>query len=171
MAWSVVFCFVLLILPSSRRSTATISIDRFTASFCFRLNDQYQVYSNLRRVRFTLKTPTLWLTGLEFPLPVCATLTSIGSVRVKDGKSLRNGMWNGMRNGIIMRNTIYAGNKLTEERILFSRQFHKSSSFSTVADYYSQPRSRVNDIFEIWTEFWNLHVSFENRQRDFRVPV
>ena len=36
---------------------------------------------------------------------------------------------------------------------------------------YSQPRSRVNDIFEIWTEFWNLHVSFQNRQRDFRVPV
>ena len=36
---------------------------------------------------------------------------------------------------------------------------------------YSQPRSRVNDIFEIWTEFWKLHVSFENRQRDFRVPV
>ena len=43
MACSVVFCFVLLILPSSRRSTATISIDRFTVSFCFRLNDQYIV--------------------------------------------------------------------------------------------------------------------------------
>ena len=43
MAWSVVFCFVLLILPSSRRSTATISIDRFTASFRFPLNDQYIV--------------------------------------------------------------------------------------------------------------------------------
>ena len=52
------------------------------------------------------------------------------AVRVKDGNSLRNGMWNGVRNGIIMRNTIYAGNKLTEERILFSRQFYKSSSFS-----------------------------------------
>ena len=26
---------------------------------------------------------------------------------------------------------------------------------------YSQPTSRVNDIFEIWMEFWNLHVSFE----------
>ena len=72
------------------------------------------------------------------------------SVRVKDGKSLRNGMWNGVRNGIIMRNTIYAGNKLTEERILFARQFYKSSSLNfDVADYYSQPRSRVNDIFEI----------------------
>ena len=36
---------------------------------------------------------------------------------------------------------------------------------SFVLDYlyssvYSQPKSRVNDIFEIWTEFWNLHVSF-----------
>ena len=55
-------------------------------------------------------------------------------VRVKDGMSLRNGMWHGVRNGIIMRNTIYAGNKLTEERILFSRQFHKSSSFFDAAD-------------------------------------
>ena len=33
------------------------------------------------------------------------------SVRVKDGMSLRNGV----RNGIIMQNTIYAGNKLTED--------------------------------------------------------
>ena len=49
---------------------------------------------------------------------------------VKGGKSLRNGMWHGVRNGIIMRNTIYAGNKLTEEHILFPRQFYKSSSFS-----------------------------------------
>ena len=57
------------------------------------------------------------------------------TVRVKDGKSLRNGMWHGVRNGIIMRNTIYAGNKLTEERFLFSRQFYKSSSFFDVADY------------------------------------
>ena len=52
------------------------------------------------------------------------------AVRVKGGKSLRNGMWHGVRNGIIMRNTIYAGNKLTEERILFS-----SSSFFDVTDY------------------------------------
>ena len=51
------------------------------------------------------------------------------SVRVKGGKSLRNGMWHGVRNGIIMQNMIYAGNKLTEERILFLRQFYKSSSF------------------------------------------
>ena len=34
-----------------------------------------------------------------------------------------------------IRNTIYAGNKLTEERILFSRQFYKRSSFFDVADY------------------------------------
>ena len=56
------------------------------------------------------------------------------SVRVRGGMSLRNGMWNGVRNGIIMQNTIYAGNKLTEERILFSRQFYKSSSFFDAAD-------------------------------------
>ena len=29
-------------------------------------------------------------------------------VRVKGGMSLRNGMWHGLRNGIIMRNVIYA---------------------------------------------------------------
>ena len=57
-----------------------------------------------------------------------------GAVRVKDGMSLRNGMWNGVRNGIIMRNTIYVGNKLTEERVMFSRQFYKSSSFFDAAD-------------------------------------
>ena len=57
------------------------------------------------------------------------------AVRVKGGKSLRNGMWHGVRNGIIMRNTIYAGNKLSEERILFSRQFYKSCSIFDVADY------------------------------------
>ena len=51
-------------------------------------------------------------------------------MRVKGGKSLRNGV----RNGIIMRNTIYAGNKLSEERSLFSRQFYKSSSFFDAAD-------------------------------------
>ena len=57
-----------------------------------------------------------------------------GAVRVKDGMSLRNGMWHGVRNGIIMRNTIYAGNKLTEERVMFSRQFYKSSSFFDAAE-------------------------------------
>ena len=55
-------------------------------------------------------------------------------MRVKDGKSLRNGMWNGVRNGIIMRNTMYVGNKLPEERVMFSRQFYKSSSFFDAAD-------------------------------------
>ena len=56
------------------------------------------------------------------------------AVRVKGGKSLRNGIWNGVRNGIIMQNTIYVGNKLTEERDMFSRQFYKSSSFFDAAD-------------------------------------
>ena len=36
---------------------------------------------------------------------------------------------------------------------------------------YSQFTSRVTGIFEIWTAFWNLHVSFEHRQRGFKVPV
>ena len=57
---------------------------------------------------------------------------------VKEGTSLRNGMWNGVRNGIIMRNTIYVGNKLTGERVMSSRQFYKSSSFlmlRTLAKY------------------------------------
>ena len=55
-------------------------------------------------------------------------------MRVKGGMSLGNGTWHGVRNGIIMRNTICAGNKLTEERVLFSRQFYKSSSFFDVSD-------------------------------------
>ena len=36
---------------------------------------------------------------------------------------------------------------------------------------YSQSTSCVTCSFEIWTEFWNLHVRFEHRQQDFRVPV
>ena len=36
---------------------------------------------------------------------------------------------------------------------------------------YSQSTSRVTSIFEIWTEFWNLHAGLEHQQRDFRVPV
>ena len=51
--------------------------------------------------------------------------------------SLRNGMWvmwHGVRNGIIMRNTIYSESKLTEERVMFSRQFYKSSNFFDAAD-------------------------------------
>ena len=55
--------------------------------------------------------------------PNAAKTGTGNSVRVKGGMSLRNGMWHGVRNGIIMRNTIYAGNKLTEERILFSSSF------------------------------------------------
>ena len=43
-------------------------------------------------------------------------------------------MWHGVRNGIIMRNTIYAGNKLTEKRVMFSSQFYKSSSSFDAVD-------------------------------------
>ena len=63
------------------------------------------------------------------------------AVRVTEGMSLRNGMWqmwHDLQNGIIMLNTMNAEglniNKLTEERVLFSRQFGKSNSFLDVAD-------------------------------------
>ena len=36
---------------------------------------------------------------------------------------------------------------------------------------YSQSMSCMISIFEIWMEFWNLHVSFEHCRRDFRVSV
>ena len=55
-------------------------------------------------------------------------------MRVKGGLSLRDDMWHGVRNGITMRNTIYVGNKLTEERVMFSRQFDKSRHFFDAAD-------------------------------------
>ena len=38
-------------------------------------------------------------------------------------------------------------------------------------DSYGQFMPRVTGIFEIWTVFWNLHVSFEHCQRGFKVPV
>ena len=41
--------------------------------------------------------------------------TGARAVRVKDGMSLRNGMWHGLRNDIIMQNVTYA--KLHKERI------------------------------------------------------
>ena len=67
---------------------------------------------------------TISLRSKRFLLCVFRCLTA---VRVKGGMSFRNGMWHGVRNGIIMRNTIYVRNKLTEERVMFSRQFYKSS--------------------------------------------
>ena len=75
---------------------------------------------------------------MKKPLKRCKGKKNSGGkipVRINGGKSLRNGMWHGVRNGIIMRNTIYAENKLTEERILFSSQFYKSSTFFDVVDY------------------------------------
>ena len=66
---------------------------------------------------------------LEFPKADCLwrRKRALQAVRVKGGMSLRNSMWHGVRNGIIMPNTIYVGNKLTEERVMFSRQFDKSN--------------------------------------------
>ena len=55
-------------------------------------------------------------------------------VRVKGGISLRIGMWHDVQNGIIMQNTINAGNKLTEECALFLCQFYNSRSFFDAAD-------------------------------------
>ena len=66
------------------------------------------------------------------------------TVRVKGGMSLRNSMWHGVRNGIIMQNTIYAGNKLTEERVMFSRQFYTEQQFFDAAD--SNTSNRI-----LWT--------------------
>ena len=60
-------------------------------------------------------------------------------MRAKGAMSLRNGSWHDVRNSIIMRNTIYAGNKLTEERVMFSRQFYKSSRLLD-ADDSTEPR-------------------------------
>ena len=60
--------------------------------------------------------------------------STVGSVRVRGEMSLRTGMWDGVRNGIIMLNTIYGGKKLTEERVMFSRQFDKRSRFFYAAD-------------------------------------
>ena len=37
-----------------------------------------------------------------------SSLSEVLAVRVKGGMSLRNGMWHGLRNDIIMRNLIYA---------------------------------------------------------------
>ena len=100
--------------------------------------NSFLFFINLRRRHF------VWLVFCEFQTAafnrdgsfriIYGNMCPYAAVRVKGGKSLRNGMWNGVRNGIIMRNTIYAGNKLTEERVMFSRQFYKSSSFFDAAD-------------------------------------
>ena len=55
-------------------------------------------------------------------------------VRVKGRMTLQIGMWHDVQNGIIMRNTIYAGNKLSEECALFLCQFYNSSSFFDAAN-------------------------------------
>ena len=94
----------------------------------FRKDLQRNVLHPIQMPSFTKEFERMFISFSEI-------IVTRDTVRVKGGKSLRNGMWNGVRNGIIMRNTIYAGNKLTEERILFSRQFYKSSSFFDVADY------------------------------------
>ena len=64
-------------------------------------------------------------------------------MRLKGGMSLRNGRWRDARNGIIMRNTIYAGNKLTEGRVMFSRQFYNSSRLLDAEDS-TEPRQIAN---------------------------
>ena len=43
----------------------------------------------------------------QFILPIISTITHYRTVRVKEGMSLRNGMWHGLRNDIIIRNVKY----------------------------------------------------------------
>ena len=63
------------------------------------------------------------------------TCGNSGPVRVKGGMSLRNGMWHGLRNDIIMRNLIYGKwckEKIQQESLraclprLFGRQFERA---------------------------------------------
>ena len=57
---------------------------------------------------------------------------------------------------------------------MFQKQYAngwKKITEKVVWKLYSQFTSCVISIFEIWTEFWNLHDSFEHRQQDFRVPI
>ena len=60
----------------------------------------------------TSKKLCLTLGGaLRSTLESCQSLLLVAfleTVRVKDGMSLRHGMWRGSRNAIIMRNVIYA---------------------------------------------------------------
>ena len=79
-------------------------------------------------------------------------------MRVKGGMSLRNGMWQGVRNGIIMRNTIYARNKLTEERVMFSRQFYKSSSFFD-AGYSSRILTTIRGLDRLIVDLEEVRVT------------
>ena len=46
-----------------------------------------------------------------------------------------------------------------------------NTSYSRRDSCYGQCMSRVTGIFEIWTAFWNLLVSFEHRQWGFKVPA
>ena len=52
-------------------------------------------------------SPKFYLRGFYLQLLKLTPLLDM-SVRVKGGMSVRNGMWHGLRNDIIMRNLIYA---------------------------------------------------------------
>ena len=43
----------------------------------------------------------------KLPINLLSEIIAFATVKVKDGMSLRNGMWLGLRNDIIMRNLIY----------------------------------------------------------------
>ena len=62
-------------------------------------------------------------------------MTKTSPVRVKDGMSLRNGMWHGLRNDIIMRNVIYAE---------WLKEINKQKSMFVVAAPFLAPIWRSN---------------------------
>ena len=73
-------------------------------------------------------------------------------MRVTGGMSLQNGMWHDLRHGIIYAKYDTCGmtlkNELTEERVLFSRQFYKIASFlmlRTLAEYLKTTRQQIEE--------------------------
>ena len=61
---------------------------------------------------------------------------------------LWNGMWHDLRKGMIMRNMIYAGDKLTEVRVLFPHQFYSSGIFlmlRTLTECLKTTRQQIED--------------------------
>ena len=63
-----------------------------------------ECYGNRSSLQFTCRISAQYINlSLDNAL-----FASMEPVRVKGGMSLRNGMWHGLRNDIIMRNLIYA---------------------------------------------------------------
>ena len=82
---------------------------------------------------------------LHFLLQTESKTETIEAVRVKGGMNLRNGMWHGLRNDIIMRNLIYG--KWREEknstgkyarlcRVIFGANLSDQSIFWSIYYWY-----------------------------------